>query len=191
VELLTASLGWEAVASTTTSLRTSRPRSSTTRTAARGRSSSGTRIRAGALPALPRDPRAGHRRALPRQGAGPPRALEQRDLCPARGRAALPGARCAQDPGPAVPGAADRRAHAHLSARDGRGRGRRPGPGRRADGPRSGARRARPLGEREDALHGRLLARMRDGGGPSGPDGGSDWNPTPEEARLRRAEART
>ena len=41
------------------------------------------------------------------------------------------------------------------------------------------------------ALHGRLLARMRDGAGPSGPDGGSDWDPAPEEARLRRAEART
>ena len=41
------------------------------------------------------------------------------------------------------------------------------------------------------ALHGRLLARMRDGAGPSGPAGGSDWDPAPEEARLRRAEART
>jgi U32 family peptidase len=40
------------------------------------------------------------------------------------------------------------------------------------------------------ALHGRLLARM---GAPASPDAsgpGTDWDPTPEEARLRRAEAR-
>ena len=53
------------------------------------------------------------------------------------------------------------------------------------------AARDRWRGAKTAALHGRLLARMRDGAGPSGPDGGSDWDPAPEEARLRRAEART
>jgi U32 family peptidase len=53
------------------------------------------------------------------------------------------------------------------------------------------AERDRWRSKKTAALHGRLLARMRDGAAPSGPDGGSGWDPAPEEARLRRAEARS
>jgi hypothetical protein len=41
------------------------------------------------------------------------------------------------------------------------------------------------------ALHERLLARMEAAAGPAGADPGTDWDPAPEEARLRRAEARS
>ena len=41
------------------------------------------------------------------------------------------------------------------------------------------------------SLHERLLARMEDGARATAPDPGTDWDPAPEEARLRRAEARS
>jgi collagenase-like PrtC family protease len=52
------------------------------------------------------------------------------------------------------------------------------------------------LGERDRwraaktaTLHGRLLARMGAAASPGGSAAGTDWDPAPEEARLRRAEA--
>jgi hypothetical protein len=51
------------------------------------------------------------------------------------------------------------------------------------------AERDRRRGTKTAALHGRLLARMTAAGGPADP--GTDWDPAPEEARLRRAEARS
>jgi hypothetical protein len=39
------------------------------------------------------------------------------------------------------------------------------------------------------ALHERLLARMGAPSGPAFPGEGTDWDPAPEEARLRQAEA--
>jgi putative protease len=41
------------------------------------------------------------------------------------------------------------------------------------------------------ALHERLLARMEDRASSTDPAPGTDWDPAPEEARLRRAEARS
>jgi len=41
------------------------------------------------------------------------------------------------------------------------------------------------------ALHQRLLARMETGPGSADLATGTDWDPAPEEARLRRAEARS
>ena len=40
-------------------------------------------------------------------------------------------------------------------------------------------------------LHERLLTRMHSASAPASPEPGSDWDPAPEEARLRRAEARS
>jgi collagenase-like PrtC family protease len=51
------------------------------------------------------------------------------------------------------------------------------------------AERDRRRGTKTAALHGRLLARMTAAAGPADP--GTDWDPAPEEARLRRAEARS
>src|SRR5262245_53979313 len=51
------------------------------------------------------------------------------------------------------------------------------------------AERDRWRATKTTTLHGRLLARMAAASGPGGP--GSDWDPGPEEARLRRAEARS
>jgi hypothetical protein len=41
------------------------------------------------------------------------------------------------------------------------------------------------------ALHGRLLARMEAPVATGSPGEGTDWDPAPEEARLRQAEARS
>jgi collagenase-like PrtC family protease len=41
------------------------------------------------------------------------------------------------------------------------------------------------------ALHERLLVRMEDRTSSTDPVPGTDWDPAPEEARLRRAEARS
>ena len=117
--------------------------------------------------------------------------LEQRDLRAARGRAALP--RASVSPPSRSRGAsiraAHRRAHAHLPPRDRRDRGpARPISARR--GPRS--TRSWPSAT---AGAGRRRRRSISGSWPGWRRGaaaarrGTDWDPAPEEARLRRAEA--
>jgi len=52
------------------------------------------------------------------------------------------------------------------------------------------AERDRWRAAKTSSLHERLLARMEDRASATAPDPGTDWDPAPEEARLRRAEAR-
>ena len=52
------------------------------------------------------------------------------------------------------------------------------------------AERDRWRGAKTAALHGRLLARMEAPVEAGSPGEGTDWDPAPEEARLRQAEAR-
>ena len=51
------------------------------------------------------------------------------------------------------------------------------------------AERDRWRAAKTSALHGRLLARMDSGTVSGAAAPGTDWDPAPEEARLRRAEA--
>jgi putative protease len=53
------------------------------------------------------------------------------------------------------------------------------------------AERDRWRAAKTSALHERLLARMENGANSTDPVAGTDWDPAPEEARLRRAEARS
>jgi hypothetical protein len=53
------------------------------------------------------------------------------------------------------------------------------------------ADRDRRRASKTAVLHERLLARMGSAAPPAAPVPGTDWDPAPEEARLRRAEARS